>query len=341
MTILLDDITDAEKLYPFGQVKSIAHIRLGMLTILEKWQRHFKHVALLSETPAPAGKVHRYPAAFIPSTESFKLIARGHPHHDDGFVILQNASDIIKYNDWALRQDFELLTENCASQAIPEVIQATGKDNIFLEAGARIEHCFINAETGPVYISKDAHLMDGAMLRGPLFIGKKSVVKMGARIYGGTTVGPYCMVGGEIKNSVLTAYSNKAHDGYLGDSVIGEWCNLGAGTSNSNLKNTAGEILLYIPVFQDPVVAGTKCGLIMGDYSRSAINTSFNTGTVVGISCNIFGDPPGKYVPDFSWGREKYLFEKVIRDIDNWKKLKGFEIMENETASLKKLYFKS
>ena len=162
---------------------------------------------------------------------------------------------------------------------------------------------------------------------------------MGAKIYGATTIGPYCLANGEIKNSILMGYSNKSHDGYLGDSVIGVWCNLGAGTSNSNLKNTAGIVKVWSNEKNDFINAGNKCGLLMGDYSRSAINTSFNTGTLTGISCNIFGNVfPSKFIEDFTWGNEKYIFEKAISDINNWKKLKGLNITEEEIKSLKNIY---
>ena len=176
-----------------------------------------------------------------------------------------------------------------------------------------------------------------ALIRGPFAVGEGSRIKMGAKIYGGTTIGPYCLATGEIKNSILMSYSNKAHDGYLGDSVIGSWCNLGAGTSNSNLKNTAGMIKMWSKEQNDFVDAGYKCGLLMGDYSRCAINTSFNTGTVVGISCNVFGNVfQSKFINDFTWGSEKYIFEKAISDINNWKKMKGLEITEGGNRITKK-----
>jgi len=180
------------------------------------------------------------------------------------------------------------------------------------------------------------------MLRGPLSIGAGAVVKMGAAIYGGTTIGPGCVVGGEIKNSIFNAFSNKAHDGYIGDSVIGEWCNLGAGSTNSNIKNTAGVVKIWNNSDKQLINAGTKCGLLMGDYSRCAINTAFNTGTITDIFCNIFGEPfPPKYIPDFTWGKEKYLLEKVFSDIDNWKKLKGKKLEEKEKQQLEILYYKT
>ena len=182
--------------------------------------------------------------------------------------------------------------------------------------------------------------MEGCKIRGPFALGEKSVLKMGSKVYGATSVGPYCIVGGEIKNSVLFGFSNKAHDGYLGDSVIGEWCNLGAGTSNSNLKNNAGKIRIWTP--KGEINAGFKCGVLMGDYSRSSINTSFNTGTVVGACCNVFGgNLTPAYLPSFSWGNdgfERYEFDKALRDIENWKKLKGQEITENEKTILKYIF---
>lgn len=341
MTIVLDDITGAEKLYPFGQVKSIAHIRIGALTIREKWQYFFDRVLLLSENEKPEGEKLVFSAADVPSLGYLKRVASGGHVRKKDFATLEHAADIFKNNEWALRQDIEMMTENKISQPLPRHVFATAGEHIFIEKDARVNPCFINAASGPVYISAHAEIMEGAMLRGPLFIGENSVVKMGAKIYGGTTIGPHCLAGGEIKNTVLMGYSNKAHDGYLGDSVIGEWCNLGAGTSNSNLKNNASDVLIYSIRGEKSVNAGKKCGLIMGDFSRSAINTSFNTGTVVGVSCNVIGGKPEKFVPDFSWGNERYDFEKALRDINNWKMLKGLEITDEEKISLKTIYNKN
>ena len=182
--------------------------------------------------------------------------------------------------------------------------------------------------------------MEGSYLRGPIAIGEGATVKMGAKIYGGTTIGPYCVVGGEIKNSVLFAYSNKAHDGYLGDSVIGAWCNLGAGTSNSNVKNNASDVQVWMP--KGLVNVGLKCGVFMGDYSRTAINTSINTGTVIGVSCSVFGNGlTPKYIPCFSWGTsgvERYKLDKALIDIQNWKVLKKESISESEKIILKHIF---
>jgi UDP-N-acetylglucosamine diphosphorylase/glucosamine-1-phosphate N-acetyltransferase len=182
--------------------------------------------------------------------------------------------------------------------------------------------------------------MEGTLIRGPVAICNNAVIKMGTRLYGGTTIGPYCTAGGEIKNSVFFAYSNKAHDGYIGDSVIGEWCNLGAGTSNSNIKNTASPVVVYTP--NGPKTAGTKCGVIMGDYSRTAINTSINTGTVIGVCANVYGQGlTPKYIPSFSWGSEgveRYRLEKAFEDISNWKSFKGSELSESEKSFLQHIF---
>ncbi len=342
MTIYLDDITEKELMFPFGSVNSLANIRMGMLTIKEKWEHFFNdNVLLRSEHPTSKDHYTKFSVLRVPSNKALHNIARGRPVSEEDFVHLNNASDIFKYNDWALRQDFELLTKDKQSAPLPEWVNARTPENIFCEEGADIYPCFINAEAGPVYISRNVLIMEGTMIRGPLFLGPNSVVKTGTKIYGSTTVGPFCMVGGEIKNSVIMSYSNKAHGGYLGDSVIGEWCNLGAGTSNSNLKNNASQVHIIYDPAKEPVNAGMKCGLLMGDYSRSAVNTFFNTGTVVGTCCNIFGGMPPKFVPSFSWGEEKYNLEKALEDINNWKKFKGFEISEKEKKELTLLHQQS
>ena len=196
-----------------------------------------------------------------------------------------------------------MLFARSATQIISETNKVIQPENIIIEESAVVEHCFINASTGPVYIGKNVTIMEGAMLRGPIAVCEGSTIKMGAKIYGGTTVGPFCTVGGEIKNSVLQSYSNKAHDGYLGDSIIGSWCNLGAGTSNSNVKNSGTDIMQWHEVSGEKINVGKKYGVIMGDYSRTAINTSINSGSVIGICCNIFGEGlTPKIIKDFRWG---------------------------------------
>ena len=248
--------------------------------------------------------------------------------------------DILQYNSSEIKKDFDLITKGRLTAAISSTNKLMGSA-IFLEPGAVVEHSYLNASEGPVYIGRDSLVMEGSMIRGPFALGERSVVKMGAKIYGATSIGPGCVVGGEIKNSVIFGFSNKAHDGYLGDSIIGEWCNLGAGSTNSNMKNSGGSVKLWNPIRKTYLDAGLKCGLMMGDYSRSAINTSFNTGTVVGPASHVFGNgATPSYLPSFSWGygHEIYDFEKAIQHISKWKKLKGHVLSEEEIIQLKNIF---
>lgn len=224
-------------------------------------------------------------------------------HYKGSCICISRPYHIFQHNDAVLRADFARLTAGKKSTAIPAGNTIIG-DNIFIEEGAVIHASIINTTTGPVYIGKDAEIMEGSMIRGPFALGEHSVVKMGAKIYGATTIGPWCKVGGEINNSVFMAYSNKAHDGFVGNSVIGEWCNLGADSNCSNLKNTYAEVKLWDYSLQKFASTGLQfCGLIMGDHSKCGINTMFNTGTVVGVHANIFGDGfPRNFIPSFSWG---------------------------------------
>ncbi len=345
MNILLDDISFKNSLFPFGVVRSPAHTRIGILTIFEKWQFYFPGKIFIASEKLirdfDKSDCIEYPANFIPSFEFLKKLSvlnEKLPFSPD-CKILEHPWQIFEYNNWAVNEDFKMITQGRNSQPVPAGNHAVSPENIFIEQGASINFSILNAEGGPIYIGKNAEIEEGCLLRGPISIGEGSRIKMGTKIYGATTIGPYCLAGGEIKNSLLMAFSNKGHDGYLGDSVIGEWCNLGAGTSNSNLKNNASIVKIWSKKDNDFIAAGTKCGLLMGDYSRCAINTSFNTGTVVGVCCSIFENPfPSKFIDSFSWGDKKYIFEKAITDIDNWKKLKNKEITENEIQSLKKIY---
>lgn len=255
---------------------------------------------------------------------------------------IQYPWDIFQMNDWAIRQDFALLTKGRTSQKISKTNKVIGAAQVFLEKGAKVEHAIINASTGPVYVGRNAEIMEGAVIRGPFAMGADSCLKMGAKVYGATTLGPGSVAGGEIKNSVFFGYSNKAHDGYLGDSVIGEWCNLGAGTTNSNLKNNASEVRIWTPYGE--LNAGLKCGVMMGDYSRTAVNTAINTGTVIGVSSNVFGSGlTPKYIPSFSWGSDgvqRYELEKALLDIADWKKLKGQVMTEDERTVLRAVFEK-
>ncbi|MEO6730071.1 MAG: putative sugar nucleotidyl transferase [Ferruginibacter sp.] len=358
MNIFLDDTEASLNLYPFTATRHAIDIRVGILTIREKWA-YFPQFELIDDAPAftpdssNAQSISSITigADIIPTKDWLskfeELMAQSGFENialteSDCVKRLKYPWQIFQHNEWALRKDYEMITAGRSSQPISSTNKIVGAENIFLEKGAFVEHSILNASAGPIYIGKDAQVMEGCMIRGAFALCEGAILKMGSKIYGATTVGPFCTAAGEIKNSIMFGYSNKAHDGYLGDSVIGEWCNLGAGTTNSNVKNTAGEVKVWSNAANDYLPVGLKCGLLMGDYSRSAINTSFNTGTVVGVCCNIFGSHfPPKFVADFTWGKERYTFEKVLKDISNWKKLKGESITEPEKQKLKHLYTQS
>ncbi len=324
----------ADDFFPFTLIRSVADIRCGILTLREKWHRYLQNTGTL-----PAGL--SVSANILPDADLVSSLFSSNPDLSlRNSVKLLNLADILRYNENEFKKDFLLITSGRFSEPVSTTNKLTGT-NIFLEPGAIVEHSYLNANEGPIYIGKDAVVMEGSMIRGPFALGEKGVVKMGARIYGVTTTGPNCVLGGEIKNSVFFGNSNKAHDGYLGDSIIGEYCNIGAGSSCSNLKNSLGQIKLWNPIKKSFLNGGLKCGLMMGDYSRSAINTSFATGSVVGVSCHVFGTglTPG-YLPSFSWGtnNELYSFDKAITHIIKWKKLKGQELEADEISQLKTIF---
>ncbi len=287
---------------------------MGILTIREKWAHLTPRLHARDIIEVPFNLIPS--AVWTPhaSSEEHRVVER--PWH------------LAQLNHWAIRQDFDLLTRGRTSLAIPSHVRHSGTE-IFIEPGARLEHVVLNATEGPIYIGKGATVMDGALLRGPVSVGEGATVKMGAQLYGGTTVGPYAIAGGEIKNSILSDYANKGHHGYLGDAVVGRWCNLGAGTSCSNVKNNAGTVNVMSMYSGEFLHAGQKCGLIMGDFSRSAINTSFNTGTVTGVCANVFGNDglTPKFIPSFSHGcsGERSDLSKEIRSITAWMRMKGQE----------------
>ena len=239
-----------------------------------------------------------------------------------------------------IERDFKWVVSQRKSEPIDPSNNVINKDQIFIEKGATVLCSNLNASDGFIYIGNESLIMEGSSIRGSFVLGKKGVVKMNTSIYGTTTVGPYCLAGGEIKNSILMGYSNKGHEGYLGDSIIGHWCNLGAGTCNSNVKNTAGEIQMWNEFKGEWENVGQKMGMLVGDYSRFAIQSSINTGSYIGVSANIFGNGLlPKHIPNFTWGViPGYQLEKAIEDIHNWKKMKGFSISEAEKQVLKQLY---
>ncbi|WP_439132744.1 GlmU family protein [Polaribacter sp.] len=342
MNYILFDGDVRNSLLPFTYTKPVADLRIGILTIREKWE---KHLSLTTTTITEEYLEEKYPmvemaenilinASFCPTKSLVhkimnlsknQAIFKGDDviafftsdsqdevnfdnytqiEFDEELIKIQNTWDIFSLNDKAIQQDFDLITEGRTSQPIPDTVQCINKENIFIEEGAKLTFAFLNASNGPIYIGKDAEIMEGCVVRGALAMCNNSVLKLGAKIYGATTLGPYCKVGGEVNNAVLMGYSNKGHDGFLGNSVLGEWCNLGADTNNSNLKNNYAEVKLWNYETGRFAKTGLQfCGLMMGDHSKCGINTMFNTGTVVGVSANIFGSGfPRNFVPSFSWG---------------------------------------
>jgi len=253
---------------------------------------------------------------------------------------IKNAMHLLQLNASMIQSDFNQVKAHHTSIIVDQSNRLICPENIFIEEGAVLSGVSLNATEGPIYIGKNALLMEGAAIRGPFVLGEKSVVKMNASIYGATSVGPYCTIGGEIKNSILFGYSNKAHEGYLGDSIIGQWCNVGAGTSNSNVKNTAGPIQIWNQHLKSWDTIRNKMGMLVGDYARFAIQSSINTGSYIGVSSNIYGNGLlPKIIPNFSWGVIKgYVLEKAIEDIQNWKKMKGFQITAAEKEVLSALF---
>jgi UDP-N-acetylglucosamine diphosphorylase/glucosamine-1-phosphate N-acetyltransferase len=251
---------------------------------------------------------------------------------------------IFSFNDHALRDDFKLLTKGRTSAPISPTNRVVSPENVFLEEGAVAEFSILNGSTGPIYIGKDAEIMEGCVVRGPLAMCEHSALKLGAKIYGATTLGPHTKVGGEVNNSVIFGYSSKAHDGFLGNSVLGEWCNLGADTNNSNLKNNYAEVRIWNYPHERFIGTGLQfCGLIMGDHSKSAINTMFNTGTVVGVSANIFGAGfPKNFVPSFTWGGPQgmtiYSLPKVFEVAKLVMKRRDIEFDEIEQKILTRIF---
>jgi UDP-N-acetylglucosamine diphosphorylase/glucosamine-1-phosphate N-acetyltransferase len=343
MNYILFDDAHRSDLLPFTFLRPVADIRAGILTIREKWEFYLKKKTSSLTEPYLSKKFpivkqeHNVliNGSVIPNLELVDLIINIKPgqvlikedcliayHITDEeleksvksdmeevdvnipFIRIINTWDIFKLNDVLLHQDYEMLTRGRKSAPLNKTNNIIHPENVFVEEGALVDYATINATGGPVYIGRNAEIMEGSLIRGPFAILDHSVLKMGSKIYGATTIGPHCKVGGEVNNSVFFGYSNKAHDGFIGSSVIAEWCNLGAATNNSNLKNTYDPVRLWSYPDETFINTGLQfCGLLMGDHSKSGINTMFNTGTVVGVFANIFGSGfPRNFVPSFSWG---------------------------------------
>lgn len=335
MNIILFD-TNRSNYYPLSLSRPISFFRVGILTIKEKWEQYFSSVSVKTDEYLS----YKFPiilkddniwinAKTIPSTDLYTEINNlrvGESLEKDGELIafrnsnfeksklnkidsnvkiktIENLTDIFKFNSEEINLDFKFLTEGKKSNDIDDSNRLLG-NKIYIEKGAKISCTILNAQDGPIYIGKDTEVMEGSIIKGPFAMLNNSQVKLGSRIYGGTTVGPFSKVAGEINNSILFGFSSKAHEGYLGNSIIGEWCNLGAGTNVSNLKNNYEKVKIWN--YQTNKFKSTElqfCGLIMGDHSKSSINTMFNTGTVVGVGANIYGSGfPRNFIPSFSWG---------------------------------------
>ncbi len=264
--------------------------------------------------------------------------------NEDSVGLIKYSWDVFRLNEREILADFNLLTRGRKSQHIYAPNQLMGIENIFIEEGASVSASVLNAKTGPIYIGKNAEVMEGCLIRGPFCLGDNSTLKMGAKIYGATTIGNDCKVGGEVTNSVMLGYSNKAHDGYIGNTVIGEWCNLGADTNTSNLKNNYGNVKVWSFGEGKYIDTGLVfCGLTMGDHSKCSINTQFNTGTVVGVSANIFGEGfPSKNIASFSWGGskgfEKFELNKAIALAEKVYQRRNLVFSEADKAIFRYLY---
>lgn len=383
MQMVLVDIADREKFYPFSLTQSVAQFRIGIFSFQERWE-HLLNKETAIYTTSYLQKLYnnsdflqnKEASIFINVTclptvdlvaailnlkigekiisksgkwiatcseERFFekiLLANFAPITFEQGEFVQDAIDMLKLHNKLIENDFSWIKANTTGVKIDASNKVIQPENIFIEKGAEVHCTILNASTGPIYIGKNAIIMEGTAIRGPFVLGEKGVVKMNTSIYGATTIGPYCLAGGEIKNSILMGFSNKGHEGYLGDSIIGHWCNLGAGTCNSNIKNTAGPIQMWDEAKQIWETVGQKMGMLVGDYSRFAIQSSINTGSYIGVSANIFGNGLlPKFIPNFTWGVVTgYQIEKAIEDIGNWKQLKGFVMSEEEKQVLQKLY---
>ena len=342
MNYILFDGTVRNALLPFTFTRPVADILVGILTIREKWENYLGTTTttvteeyLTEKYPMVEMEQNvMINASFLPNPVLVEMIQNLNPNEaiildeeiiafyttdtqeeinfdeyelidfEGDFLRIENTWDIFSKNDAAIREDFDFITEDRTSQPIPKSVNVISPENIFIEEGAKLEYVTLNASTGPIYIGKNAEIMEGSVIRGPFALCESGRVKLATKVYGATTVGPHSVIGGEVNNSVLFGYSNKGHDGFLGNSVLGEWCNIGADSNNSNLKNNYEEVRLWSYETEGFTKTGLQfCGLMMGDHSKCGINTMFNTGTVIGVSTNIFGAGfPRNFVPSFSWG---------------------------------------
>jgi UDP-N-acetylglucosamine diphosphorylase/glucosamine-1-phosphate N-acetyltransferase len=377
MHFILSDCDAHSKFAPLTLTRPIAELRTGIFTNVERWKLLCDSNSISFETEDYLSEL--YPksqkkdptwvnAAVILSTTLYKEISelktdqalfhsgdfiayRGEKRKKDYHnniiqtksepVILKERWHLFQQNETILKQDFEWITKNKMSQSLSSSNTLIGPlEHLFIEEGAEIEGAVLNTKSGPIYIGKNAEIMEGSTVRGGLALCDNATLKMSSKIYGATTIGPHCKVGGEVNNSIFQAYSNKGHDGFLGNSLVGEWCNLGADTNTSNLKSNYGKIKTY--TYLSSKIEQTSeifMGVAMGDHSKTSINTMLNTATVIGVSAMIFGDGfPPKYIPSFSWSgfsKERFKFEKAIEMADNMMKRRGKSVSDKELKVLK------
>lgn len=376
---------DREQFLPLTFTRTVADLRIGILTIREKWEKQLG-VKTSSKTVEYLSK--KYPLRFNKNVNNIWINASVFPNeiliaeiknlkaneilvysntiiaantgNNTAFEVantmnfsskatnstitkIDKITDIFSKNETAIQQDFDLLTKKRTSQKLSSTNTIIG-NNIFVEEGAKVEAAILNSTSGPIYIGADAEIMEGSLVRGPLALCEHATLKLGTKIYGATTIGPYSKVGGEVTNSVILGYSNKGHDGFLGNSVIGEWCNLGADTNNSNLKNNYAEVKLWNYKTKKQEKTGLQfCGLIMGDHSKCSINTMFNTGTVVGVFANIFGGNfPPNFIPSFSWGGasgfETYRTDKAFEVAEQVMHRRGIDLTATDKDILSNIF---
>jgi UDP-N-acetylglucosamine diphosphorylase/glucosamine-1-phosphate N-acetyltransferase len=384
MNYILFDGPARNALLPFTFTRPVADILVGIMTIRQKWEAYLRST---TTTVTEEYLSEKFPmveleenvminASFLPNNVLAEMVSNLGPNqaifkgddviafyaddqqevdfdayeileYNEDCITIEHTWDIFSKNDLAIREDFEFLTEDRKSQPIPKSVNVIAPENIFIEEGAKLEFVTLNASSGPIYIGKDSEIMEGSIIRGPFALCENAQVKMGAKVYGATTVGPYSRIGGEVKNAVLFAYSNKGHDGFLGDSVLGEWCNIGADSNNSNLKNNYEEVKLWSYETESFAKTGLQfCGLMMGDHSKCGINTMFNTGTVVGVSANIFGSGfPRNFVPSFSWGGATgfttYVTKKAFETARLVMSRRNVDFDEKEAAILEHIFEES
>jgi UDP-N-acetylglucosamine diphosphorylase/glucosamine-1-phosphate N-acetyltransferase len=382
MNYILFDGPARNALLPFTFTRPVADILIGIMTIRQKWEMRLGSTTTTLTEEYLSDKFPMVEmeenvminASFLPNVilaemvgnlTSNQAIFKGDDviafytnenqeevnfdtyeiiEFDGDCIRIEHSYDIFSHNGAAIREDFELITEGRKSQPIPKSVNVIDKENIFIEEGAKLEFVTLNASSGPIYIGKNSEIMEGSVIRGPLALCENAQIKMAAKVYGATTVGPHSRIGGEVKNSVLFSYSNKGHDGFLGDSVLGEWCNIGADSNNSNLKNNYEEVKLWDYETESFEKTGLQfCGLMMGDHSKCGINTMFNTGTVVGVSANIFGAGfPRNFVPSFSWGGAAgitvYMTRKAFETARLVMSRRNIDFDEKEAAILQHVF---